>query len=98
MENQILIQKVTLPELQEMFSDLLEQYLSTPTTGEVKKISSVLTRKDAAKMLNVSLPTLHFWTKEGIVKGTRIGSRIRYRLSDLESALVDIETFKYKRK
>jgi len=97
MENQVLIQKVTLPELQEMFSDLLEQYLSPATTSEAK-ISSVLTRKDAAKMLNVSLPTLHFWTKEGIVKGTRIGSRIRYRMSDIENALVDIETFKYKRK
>ena len=36
--------------------------------------ASVLTRQHAAKMLNVSLPTLHFWTKEGIVKGTRIGS------------------------
>ena len=97
MENQVLIQKVTLPELQEMFSDLLEQYLRPAAPGEAK-ISSVLTRKDAAKMLNVSLPTLHFWTKEGVIKGTRIGSRIRYRLSDLEAALVDIETFKYKRK
>jgi len=46
----------------------------------------------------VSLSTLHFWTKEGIVKGTRIGTRVRYRLTDIEAALVDIESFKYKRK
>jgi excisionase family DNA binding protein len=97
MENQVLIQKTTLPELQEMIGTVLEQYLQPAIIGEAK-LTTILTRRDAAKMLGVSLPTLHFWTKEGIVKGTRIGSRVRYRLPDLEAALIDIETLKYKRK
>ena len=96
MENQILIQKATLSELRTMLSETIEEYLR-PVEVE-KKISSILTRQEAARMLNVSLPTLHFWTKEGIIKGTRIGSRVRYRLTDIESALVDIESLKYKRK
>ena len=97
METQILIQKSSLSELKTMICDAMEQYLR-PTMVETPHVSSILTRNEAAKMLNVSLPTLHYWTKEGIVKGTRIGSRVRYRLSDLESALVEIDTLKYKRK
>ena len=61
-------------------------------------LSTILTRQEAAKMLNVSLPTLHFWTKEGIIKGTRIGSCVRYRLPDIEAALVDIDSLKYRKK
>ena len=96
MENQVLIQKTSWSELRTMLCATMEEYLR-PVTVE-KKVSSILTRQEAARMLNVSLPTLHFWTKEGIVKGTRIGSRVRYRLTDIEAALVDIESLKYKRK
>ena len=96
MENQVLIEKTSLSELRTMISKTVEEIIR-PVVVE-KKISGVLTRQEAARMLNVSLPTLHFWTKEGIVKGTRVASRVRYRLEDVEAALVDIDTFKYKRK
>ena len=96
MENQVLIQKTSLSDLRTMLCETIEEYLR-PITVE-KKVSGILTRQEAARMLNVSLPTLHFWTKEGIIKGTRIGSRVRYRLTDIEAALVDIESLKYKRK
>jgi excisionase family DNA binding protein len=95
MENQVLIQKTSLSELKAMINETMEQHLR-PAMLE-KKASAILTRQEAAKMLNVSLPTLHFWTKEGIVKGTRISSRVRYRLKDIEAALVDIDSLKYKR-
>ena len=96
MENQVLIQKTSLSELRSMLSETIEEYLR-PIEVE-KKISSILTRQEAARMLNVSLPTLHFWTKDGKIKGTRIGSCVRYRLTDIEAALVDIDNLKYKRK
>jgi excisionase family DNA binding protein len=97
MEHQVIIQKATLPELQIMFSNVLEQYLRPGTTGGTN-VTTILTRKEAAKMLCLSLPTLDFYTKEGIIKGTRIGTRIRYRLSDIETALVNIDAWKYKQK
>jgi excisionase family DNA binding protein len=79
-----------------MMTETMEEFLR-PTVIE-SKVAAVLTRQEAAKILNVSLPTLHFWTKEGIVKGTRVGSRVRYRMTDIEAALVDIDTFKYRRR
>jgi excisionase family DNA binding protein len=96
MENQILIQKASLSELKEMISDTMEQYLR-PMAAD-KKVPAILIRQQAAKMLNVSLPTLHCWTMDGIVRGTRIGTRIRYRMADIEAALVDMKSLKYKRK
>ena len=97
MENQVLIQKTSLAELRAMISDTLDECLR-PVAIEKKILSTVLTRQEAAKMLHVSLPTLHFWTKEGIIRGTRIGSSVRYRLPDIEAAMVDMDSLKYKRK
>jgi hypothetical protein len=97
MENQILIDKASLSDLRAMISDTPEHYLR-PATIETGLKASILTRQQAARMLHVSLPTLHCRTKEGIIKGTRIGISVRYRLADIEAALVDIDSLKYRRR
>jgi excisionase family DNA binding protein len=56
---------------------------STPTT-------ELLTRKEASKLLGVSLPTLLDWTKTGKIIGYRIASRVRYKRSELENSLAQI--------
>lgn len=57
----------------------------TPTT-------ELLTRKEASRLLGVSLPTLLYWTKTGKVTGYRIASRVRYKRSELENSLSQIRT------
>lgn len=57
----------------------------TPTT-------ELLTRKEASRLLGVSLPTLLDWTKTGKVTGYRIASRVRYKRSELENSLSQIRT------
>jgi len=56
------------------------------------KETELLTRKEAAKLLGVSLPTILDWTKTGKIIGYRISSRIRYKRSDLENSLSKIKT------
>jgi excisionase family DNA binding protein len=51
-----------------------------------------LTRKETAKKLNISLVTLHNWTKDGKIQGMRIGTRVLYRVTDIDSALEAITT------
>lgn len=46
-----------------------------------------LSRKEAAELLCVSLPTLNDWSKSGIVPSYKLGSRVRYRLVDIQTAL-----------
>jgi excisionase family DNA binding protein len=49
-------------------------------------------------MPGITLSTLHEWTKSGVIQGTRIGTRVRYRQADVEAALKDIQHVKYCRR
>ncbi len=49
-----------------------------------------VTRKEAAKILKVSLVTIHDWNKKGILKPYRLGNLIRYKRIELDKALIDI--------
>lgn len=52
----------------------------------------LMTRKEAAKLLGITLPTLFKWTQSGKIIGYRIGSRVRYKRSELNGALSQIRT------
>jgi excisionase family DNA binding protein len=54
------------------------------------------TRKETAELLNISLPTLHHYTKKGILTGYRVGVRILYKQSEIESALTQIKYERFK--
>lgn len=46
-----------------------------------------LTRDEAAKLLSVSLVTLHDWTKRKILISYRIGNKVRYKKDEVENSL-----------
>ncbi|NLJ39407.1 MAG: helix-turn-helix domain-containing protein [Candidatus Atribacteria bacterium] len=56
-----------------------------------------LSRQEVATLLKISLPTLNEYTKTGIIKGSRIGSRVLYSESDIKEAIKNIPTLKYRR-
>jgi hypothetical protein len=56
------------------------------------------TRKEVARELKISLPTLNDYTKKGIIKGYRIGDRVLYKWSEIEQAVQEIKTIKYGRR
>ncbi len=65
------------------FNELLSgQEQSTTTVG-----TQLLTRKQTAQTLGISLPTLHQWTKDGKIQSYRIGKTIRYKQEDVFNAL-----------
>lgn len=66
----------------------------TTLTPQASKDESLLSRKEAAKLLGVSLVTLNEWSKKGIVVGYRIASRVRYKKTELEQSLVQMQTSK----
>jgi excisionase family DNA binding protein len=61
---------------------------SAPTAPEY------LTRKQTATRLAVSIVTISDWTKTGKLQGYRIGSRVRYKASEIDGALKAIVTAK----
>ena len=58
--------------------------------------SELITRKQAAQMLNLSLPTLREYTVRGIVPSYRVGSRVRYKKSEVVNCLTKVQSSKYR--
>jgi|LakMenE01Jun11ns_1017448.scaffolds.fasta_scaffold9913605_1 excisionase family DNA binding protein len=56
-----------------------------------------LTRIETAKLLRVTLPTLSEWTKRGILNSYRMGSRIRYKRSEVNASFDSGQLQKYGR-
>lgn len=76
-------------------SDLLSfaDKLVKKTANETKQIvqeenkpEEFLTRQQVTEILNVSPTTLHNWNKNGVLTNLKIGNKVRYRRSDVESA------------
>lgn len=97
----LILTTVTGDQFNEMKTDVteLKKGLQTLLTLiQPPQQTEYLNRKEAAKLLKVSLVTLNEWTKEGIVQGYRIASRVRYKRTELEIAHSQINTSKNKRR
>ncbi len=101
MQNQVILNGISLEQLKDEFKAIVRKEVQQilielpPTTTESSP--EFITRKETAKILGVSLPTLHEWTKNGTIPAQRIGSRVRYKRSDVYASLKSIDTIKYKR-
>jgi excisionase family DNA binding protein len=94
MENSILIRNLTVDELQDIIRVIVKEEIQLAST--TKKIETkYLTRQEAATLLKISLPTLNNYTKTGRITGFRIGSRVLFKLTDLEQSLNEIVTSRY---
>ncbi|HEX2920925.1 MAG TPA: DNA-binding protein [Bacteroidales bacterium] len=56
------------------------------------------TRKETAARLRITLVSLDKYTAAGIIKGSRVGRRILYSEDDINNAVKEIATSKYRRK
>ena len=59
--------------------------------------SKFLTRKEVASLLKISLPTLNELSKSGQLKSYRIGSKVLYKLNEVEDAVKERNFTKSKR-
>lgn len=91
--NDLLLSTIPYPELQMLLISTIQTAVQSATAHlQAKNEIEYLTRKQTATLLGVSLVTLSEWTKEGKVKGYRIGSRIRYKRHEIEQSLLTIKT------
>jgi len=79
---QIILNGLTVEQLGQLIADKVKEAVNQKEQSKKQtavKEPKYLTRKETAKLLHISLPTLNEWTKEGILKSYRIGSRILYK-------------------
>jgi excisionase family DNA binding protein len=93
---QIVMTTIPLETIEKRFSNVVDQkfqqLLLALQQSQAPHQKKFLSRKETAKRLGISLPTLNDWTKEGIVVGYRIASRVRYKEDEIEAALIKIKT------
>lgn len=54
------------------------------------KSKAILTRREAAELLSVSLTTLKTWSDQKIIRAYKLGGRIYYKEKELLNALQSV--------
>ena len=94
----IQIRNLSIDDLKTIISELIKDGLKDQPKGKPPQNKELYgTRKEVAKALHISLPTLNGLTKSGILKGYRLKGRVLYKWADVETALEEIVTVKYRR-
>jgi excisionase family DNA binding protein len=77
-----------IPKILNGFKDLLAEQNKTSKDSEI-----LLTREETAEMLSISLPTLWKYTKNDVIPAYRIGTKVRYKKSEILLALKQMNKF-----
>ena len=96
MDKIIIADEVKLREvLLEIFNEFIAQ--TGPLSNESTKVEDgFITRKEAADILRIALPTLDKYSSEGVVTKYRIGSKVRYKKSEVLKAIQPVKLNKYR--
>jgi excisionase family DNA binding protein len=93
---QIILYGITLEELLLHIEQLIDAKLNIKSKQNEKE-TLYITRKEVAKLLKISLPTLHDYTKMGWLKSYRIGNRVLYKESDVIQSIENVSALKHKK-
>lgn len=94
MESIIQIQNVTKKE----FFSLMENIIEEKLISFIKeKEPENLTVQSCSKLLGVTELTIHNYIKKGILPASKIGRRIVIKRKDIDKALTEVKSLKYKR-
>lgn len=86
--NNIILQNIDREEFVAIIQAVVANGLENVTKVEnVTPNLKLLTRKQTAEMLHVSLMTLYKWNKADVLKAYGVGNRVYYKLEDVELAL-----------
>jgi hypothetical protein len=72
--------------------EAIKDSLPITSTPQSEKL---LTRKETADKLKISLVTLNDWSKRGLIQSYLIGGRVLYKDSEIEASLHQVKTVKY---
>ena len=96
--NQIFLSGVNLNELLDNIGQLVEKKLEKALSHHAKpNKTKYITRKEVAKLLNVTLATLHDWTKLGWIECYKIGRRVLYKESEVIASLDRLALNKHRK-
>lgn len=93
---EILLNGVSLDGLLSRIEQIIDAKIGILPT-KTEKQSGYLSRKEVATLLKITLPTLHDWTKLGILKAYKIGARVLFKEAEVIATLEKVPSFKHKK-
>jgi excisionase family DNA binding protein len=96
MEN-VIFSQLSIDEFKTVISNTVRDEMQKICVSPPKPETEFITRQETAEILGISLPTLNEWTKQGIIIGYRIATRVRYKRAEILNAVNQIQTLKYRR-
>lgn len=93
----LIFSQIPIDELKIVIAETVRAEMQKNSISEPPTPTEFITRLETAQILGVSLPTLNFWTKQGVIIGYRIASRVRYKKAEILDAVTRINTLKYRR-
>lgn len=99
MQKSIILEQINLEQLESLISIAVNKGIAlvSSQTKTTENQNELLTRKEVCELLHITLPTLHDWTKEGVITGYRINTRVRYKKSEVLATLQKVSQLKYRR-
>lgn len=95
--NQILFTGITVNDLLEKIGLIIDGKLSELAIQNPKENQSkFISRKEVARLLKVSLPTLHDYTKYGWLQSYKIGKRVLYKHEEVLACIEKVATYNRK--
>jgi excisionase family DNA binding protein len=88
--NAIQIQGINAETLISKIKEVVKEVIPKPQPQTVT--DRLLTRKEVCTMLQVSLVTVHNWTKQGILNPYRIGNKLRFKEIEVLEALQSVNS------
>ena len=82
--NSVLIQGATLDDIEKMIDRAIAQRMTAFAESLLEKPPVLVRRKEAAKIMGVSLVTLDAYAKAGILRAQHFGGRVYYDAAELE--------------
>jgi excisionase family DNA binding protein len=93
---EILFTGISANELLERIGQLIDAKVGSIPI-KTKEQSEYLSRKEVAKLLKITLPTLHDWTKCGYLRAYKMGTRVLYKESEVIATLEKVPSFKHRK-
>ncbi|MBN2155277.1 MAG: helix-turn-helix domain-containing protein [Candidatus Lokiarchaeota archaeon] len=96
MEKSLMIEGLSRDEFREILTEVVGETFKQHNSPQEQN-TTYLTREETKELLRISMPTLNEYTKQGVLKGYRIGCRVLYNREEVLASLKEISTIKHRR-
>ena len=95
--SEIILQGITEEHLLIRIREIVKEEIGGKLNQSLTNPEEYITRKEAALLLKITLPTLHDWTKMGLLKAYKLRNRVWYMRKELDLQIASNSLYKHKR-